>query len=82
MMEYSNVLILILLLSFVVGIDIYAQRYKDTNKLVNYLFVFLMVVGHPLGALENLCQSGSITHTQGLKDGISDRHRGDITTNT
>lgn len=48
MMEYSNVLILILLLSFVVGIDIYAQRYKDTNKLVNYLFVFLMVVGHPL----------------------------------
>jgi len=34
------------------------------------------------GALENLCQSGSITHTQGLKDGISDRHRGDITTDT
>jgi|GEM_PF-2996232 len=34
------------------------------------------------GALENLCQSGSITHTQGLKDGISDRHRGAITTNT
>ena len=35
-----------------------------------------------MGALENLCQSGSITHTQGLKDGISDRHRGNITTDT
>ena len=34
------------------------------------------------GALENLCQSGSILHTQGLNNGISDRHRGDITTNS
>ncbi|NCD13487.1 MAG: ATP-binding protein, partial [Epsilonproteobacteria bacterium] len=32
------------------------------------------------GALENLCQSGSISKTQGLNDGISDRHRGNITT--
>ena len=32
------------------------------------------------GALENLCQSGSISNTQGLKDGISDRYRDNITT--
>ena len=35
-----------------------------------------------LGALENLCQSGSISNTKGLNDGNTDRHRGDITTNT
>ena len=34
------------------------------------------------GALENLCQSGSISNTKGLNDGISDRHRGNITTDS
>ncbi|AFL68098.1 hypothetical protein [Sulfurospirillum barnesii] len=34
------------------------------------------------GALEILCQSGSISKTQGLNDGISDRHRGNITTDS
>lgn len=33
------------------------------------------------GALENLCQSGSISNTQGLRDGISDSYRNNITTN-
>ena len=32
------------------------------------------------GALEILCQSGSISNTKGLNDGISDRYRGNITT--
>ena len=35
-----------------------------------------------VGALENLCQSGSISNTKGLNDGISDRHRGNITTDS
>ena len=34
------------------------------------------------GALENLCQSGSISNTQGLKDGNTDRHRDNITAHT
>lgn len=33
-----------------------------------------------MGALENLCQSGSISNTKGLNNGIADRHRGNITT--
>ena len=33
-----------------------------------------------VGALEILCQSGSISNTKGLNDGISDRYRGNITT--
>ena len=34
------------------------------------------------GALEILCQSGSISNTQGLKDGNTDRHRDNITAHT
>ena len=37
---------------------------------------------YQVGALENLCQSGSISNTKGLNDGISDRHRGNITTDS
>jgi len=42
----------------------------------------MCVTSESMGALENLCQSGSISNTKGLKDGISDRYRGNITTNT
>jgi hypothetical protein len=47
-MEYSNTLIIFLLIFLVIGIDIYARGYKYTSKLVNYLLIFLMAVGHPL----------------------------------
>ena len=50
------------------------ESFSDVEKKID---LFL----EQLGALENLCQSGSISHTQGLKNGISDRHRGNITTN-
>lgn len=58
---------------------------SDTRLLKEMMFDFIVIqsaISIAVGALENLCQSGSISHIQGLKNGISDRHRGNITTNT
>ncbi len=52
-------------------IDVYHQQNSQWIKEAS---------GATVGALEILCQSGSISNTKGLNDGISDRYRDNITT--
>ncbi|AFL68661.1 hypothetical protein [Sulfurospirillum barnesii] len=56
--------------------------FQKYNKLIVLLEIVYLMGAFFLGALEILCQSGSISNTQGLNDGISDRHRGNITAHT